>query len=844
MVRAMIRFAAAGLCLLAFGPASAERRPASLDDVLAMRSLGTVSLSPDGRFAAFERQGPYDAVPRFDRDWRSAWGASEILIADLDGAEPPEPLLDKPQGQGLLLGPWSPDGARLLVYRLGEETFEAGIADVRRRSVRWLGLAADLPLNGAGAAWLDGDRVALVVRPDGSLPWQLRFQTTGRTVMDGRWRRTEAGREPSRTVLDTHAAAVEADGARPVQRLVVIDAKDGAVRPLLSASIRDMEPSPDGRWVAVLFEAEATPLPGAERAVQSAILTRGRLALAEVATGRVVQLTASLDVAPHLLRWTSEADRILIWTRRDGETWRDGALAFIDLDGEIERPPLHGLEPWEAGRTIDELRPVRADLLGDRIVVHARRTGESRFDWWILRDDAAVNATAKLAAPPDRLAAVDGPRALLFADGAAWRVDGDGGLAPLSEPGGGVTGGERPDLLLPVRFRTNQPPRRGWAPADEDGRPTAIGLDGERLWRSEGPPCAGERTVRAAARARVLSTCVEGGMVALVVEAADGRRLLERLNPAFADLAFASGFPIRHPDIRGRPVDSYLFLPPDGAAPKGVLVHYYPGPADSGRWDDPLSLRTSLRPQLLALGGYAVLSVATTMEGESRLDARFDDFAAGLDLALDAARRDRPDLPWDRLALYGHSFGGYAALAAASRTDRFRAVIAASAPTLMFSAWAEPMSTSRLWPEEWLTFNQRIGAYEAGQAGLGGPPWTAPSAYAAASPLLAADKIAAPVLLITADRDYVPMTQSEAMFAALHRQGRRARLITYWGEGHGLSSPANIRDVYAQIFRWLDETLEPSAREARAPDADPALEDDYDQQVGVAAAPDEVFPGQ
>lgn len=45
------------------------------------------------------------------------------------------------------------------------------------------------------------------------------------------------------------------------------------------------------------------------------------------------------------------------------------------------------------------------------------------------------------------------------------------------------------------------------------------------------------------------------------------------------------------------------------------------------------------------------------------------------------------------------------------------------------------------------------------------------------------------------------------MFSALYRLGGRARLVTYWGEEHSFWSPANIRDLYAQVFEWLDETL-------------------------------------
>jgi hypothetical protein len=53
--------------------------------------------------------------------------------------------------------------------------------------------------------------------------------------------------------------------------------------------------------------------------------------------------------------------------------------------------------------------------------------------------------------------------------------------------------------------------------------------------------------------------------------------------------------------------------------------------------------------------------------------------------------------------------------------------------------------------------------------------------------------------------DYVPIQQGEEFFTALHRQGKRARFIRYWGEGHFLLSPANFRDLWTQVYAWLDE---------------------------------------
>jgi dipeptidyl aminopeptidase/acylaminoacyl peptidase len=90
---------------------------------------------------------------------------------------------------------------------------------------------------------------------------------------------------------------------------------------------------------------------------------------------------------------------------------------------------------------------------------------------------------------------------------------------------------------------------------------------------------------------------------------------------------------------------------------------------------------------------------------------------------------------------------------------------------------------------------------------LGGPPWAAPESYVAASPLLHAQSIEAPVLMMNADMDWFDVGEFEAMTMALRRLGKLACLATYWGEGHGNSSPANIRHAWDLTTRWLEATM-------------------------------------
>jgi dipeptidyl aminopeptidase/acylaminoacyl peptidase len=96
---------------------------------------------------------------------------------------------------------------------------------------------------------------------------------------------------------------------------------------------------------------------------------------------------------------------------------------------------------------------------------------------------------------------------------------------------------------------------------------------------------------------------------------------------------------------------------------------------------------------------------------------------------------------------------------------------------------------------------------ESGQTRMGEPPWRDLWRYIRNSPVYYADRVQTPLMIIQGDLDYVPMQQGEEFFTALYRQGKEAKFVRYWGEGHVISSPANIRDMWQRIFTWFDGHL-------------------------------------
>ena len=163
----------------------------------------------------------------------------------------------------------------------------------------------------------------------------------------------------------------------------------------------------------------------------------------------------------------------------------------------------------------------------------------------------------------------------------------------------------------------------------------------------------------------------------------------------------------------------------------------------------------------------------------------------------------------ERLGVMGQSHGGYGTYGLITQTNRFKAAIAlaGAADLTSFYGQFDPRSRYDDYPHEELF---RMSLFESGQLRMGGPPWEDAERYVRNSPLFHADRVETPLLIIQGDMDYVPLVQGEQFFTALYRQGKRARFARYWGEGHVFQSPANIRQMWQDIYAWFDEFLKPS----------------------------------
>lgn len=791
-----------------------EVRPVAVEDIVSLEAFGRAEVSPNGRWLVYEKRGAYDTAARFDLAWRSAWTIMDLWIVDLTApAAGPRRLLPG-EGLGLQRVVWSPSGERLLITRLQGETYEYGIVDPARRSVEWTGLAAEINTKGGEVEWISDDALLLMVRPDGSLPAAMQQDGGAQPRLTEAWRKTARGVAPSRTVVETRHGVETTERPRPPRQLVRFDVADGRRQILVEGRLTDFAVSPDGRRVAVVQGGGAVPI-SPERVVLVESESRERLSLIDLASGQDMRPAPGMDVAPHLLRWSPDSNEVLVWARRDEAAWSEGGLLRASMDGSR----IVDIGAHTPGTDAEVLLGVKADWLGETPVILARGSQDGRLDWRLIGEGKAPRTlTSELDVAPARIANSGEDALYVFADGGYWSMTAEGlrRLTPLET---NLREATRFDPDRSRRQAGNEAPRRPWTFAlNAEGESLVVSADGE-LRRISG---GGDADVRSLTTSQDVALVLlrKGLSETLRLRTGEGDYDLDVVNAAMSDVALTLPVPVPHLDVEGKPTTSWLFLPPGGGPVRGLVVKVYPGAVDRLVWSDPMVLTYGIRSQVLAGAGFAVLSPSMPT---GTPQTRGDLYARSVDLAVDAALAAHQDLPGSRIAVLGHSFGGYAALEIAARSTRYRSYVASSSFSDMFGLWGEFEPASRIQPEEGMKMRTNQGAAETGQHGLGTPPWKAVSTYQAASPYLVANRISAPVLLLTADMDFVPPSQAERMFSTLHRIGGTSRLVTYWGENHHVWSPANIRDRYAQIFAWLDATLGAPDRLSEQDPTDPPI---------------------
>jgi hypothetical protein len=331
-----------------------------------------------------------------------------------------------------------------------------------------------------------------------------------------------------------------------------------------------------------------------------------------------------------------------------------------------------------------------------------------------------------------------------------------------------------------------------------------------------GAPSENARAVAGRLDAEAILMRTDGGRMSKLVVAV-GRhrsdvRTVAQINNHLSDIDEGTwrvvGYKVRHPDGRSklREIESCILLPSgfDARRPPPLLVEVYPNARANCVGSKPsIASIDADSPYIWAGKGYAYARITVPRD----LTRTKEGPIAGMDELIEAgvnAFVAEGLVDPERMALYGFSQGGVSALYVAAHSHRFNAVIARNSWADLFSHYFGGAGISALAYDRFGAF-VRYDSDKGGDFGIGATPFEAPELYFKNSPVFLAPNIEMPVLLMHSDMDLFPMSQFDEMYGALLRAGKDARYVRYWGEGHGPSSPANIRDMWRRFDDFLTE---------------------------------------
>jgi dipeptidyl aminopeptidase/acylaminoacyl peptidase len=264
------------------------------------------------------------------------------------------------------------------------------------------------------------------------------------------------------------------------------------------------------------------------------------------------------------------------------------------------------------------------------------------------------------------------------------------------------------------------------------------------------------------------------------------------VRPQLASYKLATVSSITYPAADGTKIPAYLTLPA-GSTGKGLptIVMPHGGPESRDVWSfDYLA-------QYFANRGYAVLQPnfrGSTGYGEAWFKNNgFRSWRTSIGDVNDAGK-------WlvaqgiakpDQLAIFGWSYGGYAALQTAVLDPTLFKAVVAVAPVTDIDALRQ-LELAR-GNEKPALLDERYGR---------GPE------VAAGSPALHADRFAAPVLLFHGDLDQnVDITQSRRMASRLKDAGKPVELVEFHGLDHYLEDDAARTAMLGKADAFLRSTL-------------------------------------
>jgi dipeptidyl aminopeptidase/acylaminoacyl peptidase len=875
----LVRHASCCILLLLFGlglacPAIASH-PLTIDDVLDLTRVDRTAISPDGEWVAVVLQRPARAGEVYGRtSYEVDPARSDIWLISLRTDERRNLTDGRNAAAGYWCPAWSPDGSKLAMLSTRPEGAEPRGGDnvrlyvwdratgaLRRSSdsammtqTRYGSPLYQMDLRGgadrsvaahqcsdeesAPFLWLDNRRLLAIALPPGRVSGLIDEYARPSRSVDATMRALREGVEPTISAVGSGAertAQAEEESRADIRAIDVQSMASVTLATVPAYPFRGeltVSLAPDGRRAAILATTGAIPPAQGERIPQNFEnwLVQKRLGFLDLARPLAVRWVAMPPQSAYPLElydWSPDSRRVAFRGRRSFAGTTTSLLVASSSDLSVRQV---GDRPVGGAATVSVSRDapvfwadngsllVRSEAPGPAETGSATAPAAARTDWWRMRmSGAATNLTSTLPDVPTELRRSDDGRFFALAGNRLLAFDvASRGLEPRP-----LAASQAGAIVWPSDPRVASS-HLAMATGSANGR-TSYAL--VSLQQGQGAT----RSFTLPQDAQLVDISPDFRRALIMIRARDGQHLralsledgqergLISINTHLADVTWGETRLIDYRGGSGQELKAAIILPP--AYREGerypVIAWVYPGYNVRGLGSyflDPY-LPGIYNLQLYAARGYVVL--IPSMPLPSNPAQTLPDLSVNVLPAIDRLV-ELGIADGNRVGVMGQSFGGFGTYALVTRTDRFRAAVAMSGDTDFGSFARQFDMTARGYDgiEHEKSYNWALE--EIGQPGFGTTPETDPSLYLRNSPLTYVDRVHTPLLLIHGEYDKrAPMTQAEAFFFSLYRQGRTARLLRYWGESHSLSqSPANVRSIYREILSWFDRYLAPGTSAA------------------------------
>ena len=694
-----------------------------------------------------------------------------------------------PDGAHLSVPVASPDGKRFAFANTTPSAVELWVGDVAAGSAHRIGKLALDPMLGYALRWLADQRTLLVklVPKRGAAP-SLQAAPEGPKVQESSGETTASSTYEARDLLKNPHDATLFDYYATSQ-LALVDVVTGKVTPLGKPGLYTaVMPSPDGKLVLV----------ASLRRPYSYITTYDRfphqVELWDL-HGKLVHTVASLPLVenvpiwgvptgPRDFEWRANAPATLTYAEAlDGGDWKKPARLrdrLLMLSAPWDKPVVvtelvsrfEGLDWREhgGGALVHEADPIKHWRKTTLIDADDAKVAP-RIMWELSTDDHYKDPGRPLARLlPNGHEVLEEDDNRIFTSGMGSSPDGD---RPFLDRWSLAKAGERERL-----FRSGK-----------SGFEVALDvLDPKRgliLTRAESPtehPNYFVRTLGAPVAAEPGEAIV----------ASTARAITSYKDPTPQLRAITKKL-VKYKRADGVDLSFTLYLPPgykEGTRLPTVVWAYpldYADAAMAGQVTGSTERFTLIGWPLqlfFLLDGYAVIdnpSMPVVGDTKKIYDTYMEQLTAGAKAAVDKAVAMGVTDP-ERVGITGHSHGGLMTANLLANTNLFRAGIARSGA---YNHTLRPFGFQ----------NERRTL------------WEAMDVYLKLSPMIHADKIKAPLLIIHGEADFNPGTvplQSELLYQAVRGTGGHARLVVLPFESHGYQAMESTEHVLYEMLSWFD----------------------------------------